>query len=249
MANHLKFLLVAVFVISLVAPAKSQELTADNYNSEFIWGVNKNTAGGLIGGLVLRKSLKINDRLYESFGLELMNVKHPLESQVGTATGNTVIFGKTNYLYAIRLQYGRELILFRKAPQQGVEIKLNAAIGPSIGLQAPYYIEYITDGGFNSVREQYDPGRHDINCAGGTNCIIGTGYIFQGIQESEFKIGANLKTSLSFELGTSKNNVTGFEAGFLLDAYAGDIILMPTAPENKSVFPTAFITLFYGSRR
>lgn len=233
----------------IAAPGQSQELSADNYSSEFIWGVNKNTAGGLIGGFVLRKSKKINDKLYESFGMELMNVKHPLESQVRTVTGNTVIYGKSNYLYAIRLQYGRELVLFRKAPQQGVEIKLNAAVGPSIGLQAPYYIEFIRDGALNSEREQYDPNKHVLNCNGCANRIIGTGYIFQGIQESKLKIGANLKTSLSFELGTSKSNVTGFEAGFLLDAYAGDIVLMPTAPENKSVFPTAFITLFYGSRR
>ena len=40
------------------------------------------------------------------------------------------IFGKSNYLYAIRLQYGRDIILFKKAPQQGVEIKLVTAIGP-----------------------------------------------------------------------------------------------------------------------
>ncbi|MEP2773190.1 MAG: hypothetical protein ABJH05_13655 [Fulvivirga sp.] len=246
--NHFRIFLAAAFLVVAI-PGHSQELSADNYSSEFIWGVNKNTAGGLIGGFVLRKSKKINDKLYESYGLELMNVKHPLESQVRTATGNTVIFGKTNYLYAIRLQYGRELVLFRKAPQQGVEIKLNAAIGPSIGLHAPYYIEFIKDGGLNSVREQYNPNKHTLNCSGSANCIIGTGYIFQGIQESNIKIGANLKTSLSFELGTSKSNVTGFEAGFLLDAYAGDIELMPTAPENKNVFPTAFITLFYGNRR
>lgn len=246
--NHFRIFLAATFLVVAI-PGHGQGLSADNYSSEFIWGVNKNTAGGLIGGFILRKSKRLNDRLYESYGLELMNVKHPLESQVRTVTGNTVIFGKTNYLYAIRLQYGRELVLFRKAPQQGVEIKLNVAVGPSIGLQAPYYIEFVRDGGtLNSVREQYDPSKHRINC---NQCdrIIGTGYIFQGIQESDFKIGANAKASLSFELGTSKSNVTGFEAGFLLDAYAGDIDLMPTAPENKSIFPTAFITLFYGNRR
>lgn len=248
MLKQFKYILLA-FILLPAFTAVGQELRADDYSSEFIWGINKNTAGGLIGGFVLRKSNRLNDRLFESYGLELMNVKHPLESQVRTATGNTVIFGKTNYLYAIRFQYGRELILFKKAPQQGVEIKLVTAIGPSIGLQAPYYIEYVRDGGLNSFREQYDPNKHRLNCPpSADNCIIGTGYLFQGIQESDLKIGANAKAALSFELGTSKSNVTGFEAGFLLDAYAGDITLMPTA-DNKSVYSTAFITLFYGSRR
>lgn len=248
MIKQFKYIIL-VFILLPAITSQGQDLKADDYTSEFIWGINKNTAGGLIGGFVFRKSHRLNDRLFESYGLELMNVKHPLESQVRTVTGNTVIFGKTNYLYAIRLQYGRELVLFKKAPQQGVEIKLNTAIGPTIGLQAPYYVEVTQDGGLNTVREQYNPNKHIINCPPSSpNCIIGTGYIFQGIQESDLKIGANAKASLSFELGTSKNNVTGFEAGFLLDAYAGDITLIPTA-DNKNIYPTAFLTLFYGSRR
>jgi len=246
-ANRIKLGLILCLILT-VSTGYSQELSSDSYSSEFIWGVNKNTAGGLIGGFVLRKSMRINDRLYESYGLELMNVKHPLESQYRSRlSGNSFILGKTSYLYAIRLQYGRELILFRKAPQQGVEIKAIGAVGPSIGLQAPYYIEYIRDGGSDTFREQYDPNKHDaLNCS--RNCIIGTGYLLQGLHESQLKVGANVKLALSFELGTSKSNVTGFEAGFLLDAYASDIELMPTA-ENKNVFPTAFVTMFYGSRR
>jgi hypothetical protein len=60
--------------------------------------------------------------------------------------------------------------------------------------------------------------------------------------------GANLKAAINFELGTTKSQVTGFEAGFLLDAYTKKIDLMPAA-KNYSVFPTLFITLFYGTRK
>jgi hypothetical protein len=49
------------------------------YNSEFIWGINKNSSGGLIGGFVFKKSRKLDDRLFETFGLEIMNVKHSQE--------------------------------------------------------------------------------------------------------------------------------------------------------------------------
>ena len=221
-----------------------QNREVDDYQSEFIWGINKNTAGGLIGGLVFRKSRQLKEKLYQSYGLEVMNVKHPQEFQTGrNGAANSFIAGKINYLYALRFQYGRELILFRKAPQQGVEIKLNAATGPSLGLLAPYYVEISTGSGdFNSVRVPYDPNEHDLRS------IVGPGYVFQGITESQLRIGANFKTSLSFELGTSKNNVTGFEAGFLIDAYTQEIELMHGV-DNKSIFPTAFITRFYGSRR
>lgn len=237
-----KVILSTLIISLLAAGAMAQNRDVDDYQTEFIWGVNKNTAGGLIGGFVFRKSFQIKEGLFQSYGLEVMNVKHPQEFQVGRSTGtNSFILGKINYLYALRFQYGREMILFKKAPQQGVEIKLNAAVGPSLGLLAPYYVEIGVDQ-FNSVRAPYDPNRYQ------TQEILGSGYIFQGITESKLRIGANLKTSLSFELGTSKNNVTGFEAGFLVDAYTQKIELM-SAAENKSLFPTAFITLFYGTRR
>jgi hypothetical protein len=238
-------ILIATLVL-LPSLVFSQTVEADNYGTELIWGVNKNTSGGLIGGFIVRKSKRLSDRMFESYGLELMNVKHPQEVRRNSITGNFFIYGKSNYLYSIRLQYGRELILFKKAPTSGVEIKAIAAVGPSIGLLAPYYIEYTASRGspIVSTTEQYNPTNQDHSI----DQILGTGRLFEGLFESKFRIGANLKAAMSFELGTIKSNVTGFEIGGLLDAYAGDITLLPTA-ENKSVFPTAFITLFYGSRR
>ncbi|HNP18873.1 MAG TPA: hypothetical protein PKL31_10595 [Fulvivirga sp.] len=244
----MKVIHILLFILLTPLLLKAQE-EVDGYESEFIYGINKNTAGGLIGGIVLRKSRKIGDRLYQSYGLELMNVKHPLEYQLRASSGSTFIFGKVNYLYAFRFQYGRELILFRKAPQQGVEIKLLTAIGPTIGLLAPYYIEFNPDGGGsignnNTKREPYNPNNpnHD------NSKIVGTGYILQGINESKIRLGANVKAGLSFELGTSKSSVTGFEIGALLEAYTQKIELLAGA-ENKSFFPTAYITIFYGTRR
>jgi len=61
-------------------------------------------------------------------------------------------------------------------------------------------------------------------------------------------LGANAKVGANFELGTSKSQVTGFEVGFLVDAYLNKIILMPTS-FNRSIFPTLYFTLFYGSRK
>lgn len=239
----IKKLYIISFVIAIASNSYAQE-DIDDYNSEFVWGINKNTAGGLIGGFTFRKSRKIGENLFESVGLEIMNVKHNQESQVRTFTGSSFIYAKTNYLYSFRFQYGRELILFKKAPQQGVEIKLISAIGPSIGLLAPYYIEIATDANNfgNTKRVPYDPYVHSVEK------IAGTGYLFQGVQDSKVRVGANLKAGLSFELGTLKSSVTGVEIGALLDAYTEKIDLM-AGVENKSIFPTAYITIFYGTRR
>lgn len=223
-----------------------QTLDSYEYDSEFIWGINKNSSGGLIGGFVFKKSRKLNDRMLETFGLEIMNVKLSQEVRKSArATGNYFIYGKSNYLYAFRFQYGRDYILFDKAPQQGVEIKAVGAIGPSLGIIAPYYIERMVDNSFFVTRhEQYDPTNPDHSF----NNILGTGNLFEGLGESSMALGINLKAGLSFEFGTVKSSLTGFEVGFLLDTYFNKIILMP-AVDSSSVFPTVYFTLFYGSRK
>lgn len=212
------------------------------YQSEFVWGINKNTSGGLIGGFVFKKSRKLSERMLVTYGLEIMNVKHPQEVRRNSPySGNFYSFGKSNYLYAFRFQYGRDIILFKKAPQQGVEIKAVFAAGPSLGVVAPYYVEWGSIDMRFTIREQYHPGIPEQN-------ILGPGRLFEGLGESNLAFGGNLKAALNFELGTFKSQVTGFEAGFLLDAYVNEIEMVPAA-KNYSAFPTLFITFFYGARK
>jgi hypothetical protein len=239
----LQFSAVFLLVCAVSFSAVAQTQDSYDYQSEFTWGINKNTYGGLIGGFVFKKARKLNERVLETYGVEIMNVKHPQEvRQNSQSTGNFFIYGKSNYLYALRFQYGRDFILFKKAPQQGVEIKAVFAAGPSFGIVAPYYVETGTDAGsYSTIRKQYDPSI-------GPEEIFGPGRLFEGLGESKIKLGANAKAALNFELGYIKSQVTGFEAGFLLDAYTSKIELVPTA-RNYSVFPILFFTLFYGGRK
>ncbi len=216
-----------------------------DYNSEFTFGINKNSYGGLIGGFVFKKARRIDKKVFETFGLEVMNVKNPHEVRTqAPSSGNYFIYGKSHYLYALRLQYGRDLILFTKAPQQGVEVKAVFAIGPSIGVVAPYYVQVDPTGGGQGYYTENVPYTPDITFGQ----IQGTGSLFEGLFESKIQLGANLKAAMNFELGTAKSQVTGFEAGFLLDVYASTVVLMPSA-ENRAVYPTVFLTLFWGSRK
>lgn len=246
MKVNMKLILFLLFMIAGVTSAFAQTKDSYEYNSEFTWGINKNSSGGLIGGFTFKKARKLNENMLETFGLEIMNVKNPQETkQNSNFTGNSFIYGKSNYLYALRFQYGRDFILFTKAPQQGVEIKAVFAGGPSLGIVAPYYIERTVDNSFyESIHEQYDP----FNPNHSFNNILGTGYIFEGIGQSKIQLGGNLKAALNFEFGFTKTQVTGFEVGVLVDGYFNEVVLMPTA-ENYSVYPTVFFTLFYGSRK
>lgn len=227
-----------ILVLPLVSSAQLFDGEEYAYSSEWIWGINKNTNGGLIGGFMIRYSRSRGNDFFETFGLELSNVKHPSEVRFVGQTGAGFTFGKSNHLYAIRLQYGREKLLFRKANQQGVQISAMASAGPTLGLEAPYYLS-IGDGRY----EQYDPLNFPT-----PNGIVGPGRLFQGLGESNVVPGVNTKASVLFEFGTYRSNVAGIEVGVMVEAFTREVIIVPTQP-NNSVYSSVFFTLFWGTRK
>ena len=218
----------------------SQNLEYFDSEKEAQWGISKNSWGGLIGGGVLKFSNKVSNSLYRTIGFELVNIKHPKENKYSSPLGygRTFIWGKKNYFFSFRAQYGREVILFSKKDQQGIRINAQLAVGPSIGILMPYYIKNSRNNrmeieNFNSATQTF-------------NNVMGSASFFEGINELKIRPGLNLKAALNFEFGTKKSS-TAIEIGFLADAYPKKIVIMPTA-DNYSVYPTAFITLLYGRK-
>ena len=241
--SKLNFLFPLIFFL-LAIPALAQREDVGNYeyDREYLLGINKNTNGGMIGGFALKVGSRIDDSQFAYFGLELANVKHPKEVRYTTVTGNNYIFGKSNYLYAIRPHYGREVILFKKAPNQGVQVSALAAVGPSIGLIAPYFIEYALNR-VETVIEPYDPAIHQSRFN-----ILGTGRLLEGVGQSKLAIGGMAKAALHFEFGVFKSNATGLEVGYQLEGFQKKIPLIQTA-ENSQFFQSAYFTLFFGFRK
>jgi hypothetical protein len=241
--NKLNFLIPLFFLLlSLPAFAQREDTGNYEYDREYLLGINKNTNGGMIGGVALKIGTRLDDSQFAFFGLELANVKHPKEVRKTTVTGNNYVFGKSNYLYAIRPHYGREVILFKKAPNQGVQVSALAAVGPSIGLIAPYYIEYAINR-VETVLEPYDPAKHQSSYN-----IMGTGRLLEGLGKSKLAIGGMAKAALHFEFGVFKSNATGLEIGYQVEGFQKEIPLIPTAG-NKQFFQSAYFTLFFGFRK
>ena len=241
--SKLNFLIPLFFLLlANTALAQREDVGNYEYDREYLLGVNKNTNGGMIGGFALKVGSRIDDSQFAYFGLELANVKHPKEVRYTTVTGNNYIYGKSNYLYAIRPHYGRELILFKKAPNQGVQVSALAAVGPSIGLIAPYFIEYAINR-VETVVEPYDPAIHQSRFN-----ILGTGQLLEGLGQSKLAIGAMAKAALHFEFGVFKSNATGLEVGYQLEGFLKKIPLIQTA-DNKQFFQSAYFTLFFGFRK
>ncbi|MFD2033169.1 hypothetical protein ACFSKL_00120 [Belliella marina] len=243
MTKGLKYIISGLFIfVCLSSYGQREDAGNYEYDREVFFGLNKNTNGGLIGGASMKFGFRIDDTNFQFFGIDLANVKNPKEVRYNTILGNSYIFGKSNYLYSIRPYYGREVIFFNKAPQQGVQISALAAIGPSIGLIAPYYVEYALNN-VESVREQYNPEVHQSR-----GNFLGPGRIFEGLGESEIAFGGNAKAALFFEFGSFRSSVIGLELGYQLEGFTKEIELMPTT-ENRQFYQSAYFTLYYGFRK
>ena len=239
-----KYTLYILIMLPLIGSGQLFDGEEYEYNSEWIWGINKNTKGGLIGGVMIRYSRSRGNDIFETYGLELSNVKHPSEVRRIGQSGAGFTYGKMNHLYAIRLQYGREKLLFRKANQQGVQINAGFSGGPTIGLESPYYLTTVEG---STVPFEPIDNQVPLTYPAPQN-FVGPGKLFQGLGESSVVPGINAKASLLFEFGAYRSNVAGIEAGVMVEAYSRKIIIMPTQP-NDSVFPSVFFTLFWGSRK
>ncbi len=243
MMTGIKYSLTLLFcMIAGMTFAQRDDAGDYDYDQEILFGVNKNTNGGLIGGFSIKVGSRIDETNFQFIGLDLANVKNPKEARYPTVLGNSYIFGKSNYLYAIRPYYGRELLLFKKAPQQGVQVSILGAVGPTLGIVAPYIIQYAVNR-VETVREQYNPEVHQSRFN-----ILGPGRIFEGIGQSELAVGANAKAAVNFEFGVFKSNVTGLELGYQLEGFTSEIQLMSTT-ENRQIFQSVYFTFFYGFRK
>lgn len=235
------FLLICL--LPAITWAQDSEDEDEGYQTEFLYGVNFNTNGGLFGGIVFRYSTVIDDKMKQTFGLEIVNVKHPKEIRTqSSANGSNFVFGKSNYLFVIRPQYGRELLLFRRAPEEGVRISFIAAAGPSLGIIKPYYV-LVQPNSADPYIAQYSPA--DPNQSQQT--IIGATKLtrFDGTQ---LGVGFNVKAGLSFEIGGFRTSATGFEVGGMFEAFTKKIIIIPLA-ENRSTFASVYLNIFFKSKR
>jgi hypothetical protein len=229
-----------IFSLLLSLPFLSFSQNEDRYDTEVAVGINFNTNGGIIGGVMGKYTRKDAGRRYTYFGLEIVNVKDLKESRTYSNTGNLFIEGKMNYLFSVRPQYGKEFIVFRSAEEEGVQVNFTAAAGPTIGILKPYYIVYNYGSGITAV-EPYDPETHSISS------ILGSGGFMKGFGNSKIKPGIHAKGSLFFTFGQSLGNLTGIEAGGLIEVFPSKINLLNT-PHQRNIFTSIFLNITFGQR-
>ena len=221
--------------------AFSQENDVPDYYNEYIIGATTNTNSDLFGGIFFQYGRHQRTKVYESYILEFVDVKHPREYKVSVAgnSSSSRIWGKKNYLTSVRLQYRREKHLFKKAYQQGVQLSFVYGGGLSIGVISPYNVRISTGIGYISV--PFDPDIHT------SMDIVGDETRFYGLGSSSVALGFHAKTGLAFEFGAFKNSIVGIEVSLVAEAFTKRIVLVP-ADENTFVFFSPSFSFFLGFR-
>ncbi|WMN05894.1 hypothetical protein [Marivirga arenosa] len=235
-----KVFILSIFMIALLFDAKSQKEDPFDYGQEFLFGITKATNGGLFSGGFFRYSAKKSDRIFQTFGIEVANIRHPQERRVPSPTffsTSSFYEGKEKYLISTRLMYGYDMLLFKKAEEKGVQINGVLTGGPTLGFVSPYLLR--SEGGGLVTYSQFLNG----------SAIIGPAGYFAGIDQMELVLGAHIRASLLFEFGTFKSKITGFEVGFLGEIFSREIQIVPLGTKNYSFYPAAFVSILFGSRK
>lgn len=238
--------------------AQNTDSEDETYRSITTFGITSNTNSGVLGGLSFRQAkLLAGDFFglpqYRYLSFEIVNVKHPKEIQTtSNFASSRYIYGKENYLFALRGQYGREIKLFERSADEGIAVSGIFAAGPTLGIIKPYYVK-IQEG--NQTRS-VPYSSLTQGTSGLQGAPIGSGGFFQGLGDSKLTVGLNVKAALSFELSTFRNNTTGVEIGFLAEVFPNKIVIIPNPGPNgsredgnRSFFTSGYITLFFGSKK
>ncbi len=218
-----------------------------DYSSVITFGATTNTNAGLLGGFVIRKANRLENTFFGKtqfryLSLEAVNVRHPKELPTpSNGTGERFTPGKQNYLFVIRPQYGREIVLSSRNGEEGIAINGILAAGLSLGIVKPYYVRYQVRPGVTKT-EPYNPAVQPLES------ILGKGGFLQGLDQSQIVPGINFKAALSFELSAFRSNLTGIEVGFLAEILSKKVVIMPFT-DNKSTFTSAYVTIYFGSRK
>ncbi len=227
---------------------KPDESTRFVYKREWSGGGSISNRG--FGG-ILRFALIPQNFIKIQFESELSYVKHPKEFKTSNPYFNNsklYVYGKQNSLYNFRTGVGTNLLIFDRAPKEGVEISTTLMAGSVIGLLKPIYLEIIKESS-----NPYDPSivseKFDKNLHNETN-ILGYSGFTKGFNELKVQPGLYVKAGLNFDWSTKDEKILNLETGAVIDQFFKPVPIMADFVnlKNKSTFISLYATLTFGKK-
>ena len=245
----IRSLLIILLISATSFSMSAQAPSSTNGNGTVIY--KKHITGGLVihsegWGGIFKIGQHVTTKKYREWTFSAVNMRHPKEFKTFNPyyeDSKGYVFGKENSFFVLRPTWGIRRILFDKTRIRGVEVGYAIAIGPSIGIAKPVYLEighptipyeYITV-------ERYDADEHF------TDNIFGKAPGTRGLDEMKFHIGVHSRFGLNFEYSGEKDGIKALEAGVAVDAYPNKIPIMAIV-DNKQIFLSFYLNLTLGKK-
>ena len=232
---------------------RQQEEGALIYNKQSVFGIRLNTDGL---GLMYEKAYMKNPKLANFFSIELNEKRHSKEQKKSlqipagggfTFFGTPYVYGKRNSFYQVKLSYGQQRMIGGKTNKNGVAIYSIYGGGLAVGLERPYYVRVVDNGGPDGTRDiKYTTEDSAAFLAPG-NIISGTG-LRKGWGEMKIVPGVHAKAALRFDYGRFNETVAAIEIGLNIEAYSRKVEIMLLNP-SQQVFFNGYISLLFGKRK
>ena len=212
------------------------------FNKHSIFGIKLATDGY---GLTFESGKFKTPRKAFLLQFELSEKKHPKEKKQAASANafqvNSVVYGKMNNFYQLKLGAAEQRIIGGKGNKNGVAVSVIYGGGLIFGLAKPYFVD-VQDQANQTLRRTYpliiDSNYFEIKAAG-----IGAGW-----SESKMKLGAQAKTAMRFDYGRLNDVVTAIEVGLQAEYYGRKVPQMAYNKE-KQFFFSAYVTLLLGKRK
>lgn len=155
---------------------------------------------------------------------------------------NSVVFGKTNNFYQVKLGIAQQQIIGGKGNKNGVAVSAIYGGGLSVGMLKPYLVDIEDDSSRTRFRSSYpeiiDKNYLELGAAGFT----------AGWDGVRIRPGAYVKTAMRFDYGRLNETVTAIEVGLGAEYYSSKMSQLVYNKE-KQLFFNAYISLLLGRRK
>ena len=213
------------------------------FNKQSIFGVKLTTDGY---GITYEVGKFKSPRRATLFQLELSEKKHKKEKKLAASVDNqfqinSVVFGKTNNFYQLKLGIAQQHVIGGKGNKNGVAVSANYGGGLIAAFLKPYFVD-VEDSARNRSRQRYpeivDKNYFELGAAGFT----------VGWNAVKIRPGAYVKAAMRFDYGRLNETVTAIEVGFGAEIYSTKMSQIIYSPE-KQVFYNAYVSLLLGRRK
>jgi hypothetical protein len=182
-----------------------------------------------------------SNRLANLYWIELSEKKHNKEKKQGASVNqyqiNSVIPGKLNNFYQVKLGMSQQRTIGGKGNKNGVAVSAIYGGGLTLGLLKPYYVD-VKEGSRVTYDKIIDSAYIPLGASGFT---VGWG-------EVKIRPGAVAKAAMRFDYGRLNETVSAIEAGVQAEFYAQKVPQMLYNKERQFFF-SAYVSLLLGRRK